>query len=216
METPDSPRPKFRRRAEARPDEVLDAALELFTEQGYARTTVEQIARRAGLSKGAVYLYFPSKDALLEGLVTRAIGPLTGAAFEMIAAHKGDPRPVIGQFLRMLAAAMSDEKIRAVPLLVLHEAPAAPDVAALFRRAVLDRALPAITALLAQGVAGGHIRAIDPELTTRTIMGPVLAHMILSRVFGIEPEGGLQMEKLVENHLSILFAGLEPPKGDAT
>lgn len=61
--------PKFRRRAEARPDEVLDAALEQFMAKGFAATRVEDIAKAAGLSKGAVYLYFPSKQALLEGLV---------------------------------------------------------------------------------------------------------------------------------------------------
>ena len=64
--------PKFRRRSEARPDEVLDAALELFVEKGFAATRVEDIATRAGVSKGTVYLYFPSKEAVLEGLVRRA------------------------------------------------------------------------------------------------------------------------------------------------
>jgi AcrR family transcriptional regulator len=57
--------PKFRRRAEARPDEVLDAALDLFIEKGFAATRVEDIAKRAGISKGAVYLYFPSKEAII-------------------------------------------------------------------------------------------------------------------------------------------------------
>ena len=69
--------PKFRRRAEARPDEVLDAALDLFIEKGFAATRVEDIAKRAGLSKGAIYLYFKSKidiymeciaDGMLDGV----------------------------------------------------------------------------------------------------------------------------------------------------
>lgn len=215
MTATDTPKPKFRRRAEARPDEVLDAALALFTEQGYARTTVEQIARRAGLSKGAVYLYFPSKEALLSGLVERAIGPITGAAFDMIDAWQGDPRPAIAQFLRMIGAALGDDTVRAVPILVLREAPAAPDIATLFRQAVLDRAIPAVSRLIARGVSAGHIRPVDPELTTRTIMGPVLAHIILAEIFGIMPANGLQMDRLVENHLTILFAGLDPITGGA-
>jgi AcrR family transcriptional regulator len=68
--------PKFRRRAGARPDEVLDAALDLFISKGFANTRVEDIATAAGLSKGAVYLYFPSKEAILEGLVKRAVVPI--------------------------------------------------------------------------------------------------------------------------------------------
>ena len=84
MET-DSAKPKFQRRAEDRPDEVLDAALSLFSTKGYARSSVSEIARAAGLSKGAVYLYFPSKHDILLGLVRRAVGTLI-TNFEAFAA----------------------------------------------------------------------------------------------------------------------------------
>ena len=86
--------PKFRRRAEARPDEVLDAALALFVEKGFAATRVEDIASRAGLSKGAVYLYFPSKEAILEGLVKRAVRPIADNALGFLENYAGDPRLV--------------------------------------------------------------------------------------------------------------------------
>jgi AcrR family transcriptional regulator len=215
MATKSPNEPKFRRRAEARPDEVLDAALSLFTEKGYARTTVDQVAKHAGFSKGTVYLYFASKEAILEGLVQRTVEPIAEAAFETMTDYRGDPRPVLAQFLRALAQALATPKTRAVAMIVLQEAPVAPSIAALYRAAVLDRMLPAMIALLAQGVAGGHIRAIDPELTARTVIGPVIAHLLLSETFGIRPEGGLQMDRLVENHLTLLFAGLEPVKGDA-
>ncbi len=209
----DSPPPKFRRRAEARPDEVLDAALVLFGDQGFARTTVDQIARKAGLSKGAVYLYFQSKEAILEGLVARAIGPVTEAAFDRIESFRGDPRPVIEGFVRLLVGAMRDPNVRSIPLLVIHEAPGAPDVAAMFRRSVLDRALPALSALIAQGAASGHIRAVDPELTTRTIMGPLIAHIFLADIFSVGNAEPATLRRLADNHLSIVFAGLEPHKG---
>jgi len=206
--------PKFRRRAEARPDEVLDAALSLFTEKGYARTTVDQVAKRAGFSKGTVYLYFASKEAILEGLVRRTVEPVAEAAFETMADFRGDPRPVLAQFLRAMAQALAVPKTRAVVMIVLQEAPVAPNIAALYRKSVLERALPAMIALLAQGVAGGHIRAIDPELTARSVIGPMIAHLLLSEVFAIRPEGGLQMDRLVENHLTLIFAGLDPPVGE--
>lgn len=213
MDTDSPPAPKFRRRAKARPGEVLDAALALFTEQGFARTSVAQIAKRADLSKGAVYLYFPSKDAILEGLVARMIAPLSDEVFDKIAGHQGDPRPLLAQFLRMLAGMMGDETRRAVPMIVLREALAAPAMAASFRKAVLDRALPAVTALLSQGMEGDYIRPLDPELTARTVVGPIMAHIILHEVFSITPRDGLAMERLVENHLAILLAGLAPEEG---
>lgn len=73
--------------------------------------------------------------------------------------------------------------------------------------------IPALTALIAQGVAGGHIRALDPELTVRSVVGPVLIHLLLAHVFGITGAQGLAMDRLVENHLILLNAGLEPEKG---
>src|ERR1700733_13914833 len=100
--------PKFRRRAEARPDEVLDAALDLFIEKGFAQTRVEDIAARDGLSKGAIYLYFPSKEAILEGVVKRAILPIANNALSMLDAYAGDPRPIISTALKMIAGRLSD------------------------------------------------------------------------------------------------------------
>jgi AcrR family transcriptional regulator len=151
-------------------------------------------------------LYFPSKQALLTGLVRRAVAPVADLALEQFAGFRGDPRPLIGGMLRMMA----DPRLFALPSLILREAAVGPQMAEVYRAEVLDRVLPALRGLIAQGVAGGHIRAVDPDLTVRSIMGPVLAHLLLAQVFGVMPEGGLQMERLIENHLGILFAGMEP------
>ena len=210
METTQTKEPKFRRRAEARPDEVLDAALALFAAQGFAHTTVEAVARAAGLSKAAVYLYFPSKKALLAGVVRRAVAPVADLALQQIAAYRGDPRPLIAMVLQRLVERLADPAVLAVPGLILREAVAAPDMVQVYREEVLDRVLPAMRGLVAQGVAGGFIRAVDPDLTLRSIMGPVLAHLMLAEVFGLQPEGGLQLGALMQNHLAILFQGLEP------
>ena len=202
-------KPKFRRRADARPDEVLDAALKLFSRRGFAHTTVDQVARQAGLSKGAVYLYFPSKKALLTGLVRRAVGPVADVATATIADYRGDPRPIIRQLMMMLAARLQDGAF-AVPKLIMHEAASAPEVAQMYREEVLDKVLPALQRLIAQGVEGGHIRKVDPELTVRTVVGPVMFHFLLSEVFSIRPDDGIALERLIDNHTTIIFAGLEP------
>ncbi len=204
--------PKFRRRAAERPDEVLDAALALFSAQGFARTTVAQVAARAGLSKAAVYLYFPSKQALLQALVHRAVASVAGQAVGQMQGHRGDPRPVLAGFLRQIAARMADPAHAAVPALILREAPHSPDIAAIYRDEVLALVMPALTGLIAQGVAGGHIRPVDPELTVRSVVGPLLIHVLLARVFAIQPADGLALDRLVENHLTILDAGLAPEK----
>lgn len=208
--------PKFRRRAEARPDEVLDAAIALFTERGFAQTRVEDIAKRAGLSKGAVYLYFPSKEALLEGIVRRAVVPVAESVLESLANYEGDPRVVITAALKLMAMKLSNEKVLAVPRLVFRELAAFPELAAMYRREVLDRVLPAIIALLRRGIDQGYLRQVDPELTIRSIVGPVMLHIALSEVFEIRPEGGIGFDRLVDNHLSILFDGLSAPPSSRT
>jgi AcrR family transcriptional regulator len=208
--------PKFRRRAEARPDEVLDAAIALFTERGFAQTRVEDIASRAGLSKGAVYLYFPSKEALLEGIVRRAVLPIADSVLGSIANYEGDPRFVLSGALKLMAMKLSDEKFLAVPKLLFREVVGFPQLAAMYRREVLDRVLPAITTLLRRGIEQGYLRPIDPELTLRSIVGPVMLHIALSEVFDMRPEGGMSFDQLIDNHLTILFDGMSAPSSSKT
>ena len=203
--------PKFRRRAEARPDEVLDAALELFMDKGFAATRVDDIAKRAGLSKGTVYLYFPSKEAVLEGLVRRAIIPIADSALEALASYEGDPRIVISMVIRMVGHRFADPRIVAIPKVVFREVLGFPHLAEMYRTEVLDRVLPVVVGLIRRGVEQGYLRQVDPELTVRSILGPLMLHLVMAEVFGITPAGGLQFDRLVDNHLSILFDGLSAP-----
>ena len=203
--------PKFRRRAEARPDEVLDAALGLFMEKGFAATRVEDIAKRAGLSKGAVYLYFPSKEAILEGLVRRAILPVAQSALSALDAYEGDPRTVIAMVIKMLGTRFSEPETLAIPKVVLREVLGFPHLAEMYRREVLDLAIPTIERLIARGIEQGYLRPVDPELTVRSIVGPIMLHAVLAEVFGVMPEGGLEIDKLIDNHLTILFDGMSAP-----
>jgi AcrR family transcriptional regulator len=202
------PDKKFRRRAEARPDEVLDAALAVFVEKGFAATKVEEVARRAGVSKGLVYLYFASKEALLEGIVRRALAPIADDAVADLAAFDGDPRDAIALLLTAVCEQLSDPARLAVPKLVLSEVVRFPAIAAMYRREVIDKVRPALGQLLARGVASGYLRPVDPEMAIRSVIGPVIAHVALSVLFDVAPEDGLDMERLLKSHLDVLFNGI--------
>lgn len=214
METSEQRGPKFRRRAEARPDEVLDAALALFVEKGFAATRVEDIATRAGLSKGAVYLYFPSKEAILEGLVRRAVVPIATNALGVIENYAGDPRLVITGVLKMVAHRLTQPETIAIPKLLIREMIHFPEFAAMYRREVLDRVLPVVEQLLRNGINEGYFRPVDPHLTVRSIVGPIVLHMLMAEIFGIMPADGLAVDRLIDNHLTILFDGLSAPQSD--
>jgi len=199
---------KFRRRAEARPDEVLDAALAVFLQKGFAASRVEDVARHAGISKGLVYLYFSSKEALLEGIVRRALVPIADHALHDLAAFDGDPRIAITRIMTLLGAQLADPARLAVPKLILGEVTRFPELATMYRREVIDKVRPALEALLARGVASGHLRPIDPEMAIRSVIGPLLAHVVLSELFGVRPDEGLALERLIKSHLDILFHGI--------
>lgn len=206
--------PKFRRRAEARPDEVLDAALDLFLEKGFANTRVEDIAGRAGLSKGAVYLYFPSKEAVLEGIVKRAIVPIAENALALVTNYSGDPRIVVTLVFKTIAARLAEPRLIAIPQLLMREMINFPEFAAMYRREVLDRVIPVVTTLIRNGIKEGYLRPVDPELTIRSMIGPLMLHILMDQVFGIRPGDGLALDRLIDNHVTILFDGLSLPQSD--
>ena len=207
--------PKFRRRAEARPDEVLDAALDLFIENGFAATRVDDIAKRAGLSKGAVYLYFPSKEAIIEALVRRALVPVASNAAAFVESFEGDPRIAITTVMTMLAGAVANPRFLAIPKLVVREVVNFPELAAMYRRELLDRALPVMEGLIRRGIDNGYLRPVDPALTIRSVVGAFMAHLVLAEVFGVVPADGLALDRLVANHLTIIFEGLSLKPGDS-
>ena len=200
--------PKFRRRAEARPDEVLDAALDLFMEKGFSATRVEDIARRAGLSKGAVYLYFPSKEAILEALVKRAIVPIAQTAAAALGSFSGSPRDAFMMLFRLMSERLGEPRVLAVPKLIIREVGAFPDLAIMYRREVIDRALPILIGVVRRGVESGAFRPVDPELAVRSILGPIGLHLLMAEIFGLVPVGGLNLKGLIESHIDILENGL--------
>ena len=82
----------------------------------------------------------------------------------------------------------------------------------MYRREVLDKVLPVIEGLLRRGIDQGYLRPVDPELTIRSIIGPVLLHLFMAEIFGIAPRDGLAIDRLIENHITILFDGLSAPE----
>src|SRR5437016_10730357 len=93
--------PRWHRRKQARPSEILDAAKSEFVERGFAAARLEDIARRAGVTKGTVYLYFESKEALFKAMATQAVIPAVEASEELARTHRGSPRELVERLLRM-------------------------------------------------------------------------------------------------------------------
>lgn len=204
---------KFERRADARPDEVLDAALDLFLRDGFEATRVEDIGKAAGISKATVYLYFPSKQALLEGIVRRSISPIPDEVGKAVARLQGTPRQALRMALTIFANRLSEPKTGAIPMLILRETGRFPEMAKMYRREVMDKGLAMLTGILRTGIASGDFRPTDPDLAIRSVIGPILAHLLMARFFEIgdaSPEG---VRALFDNHIDLLLNGLEASNG---
>ena len=202
-------KPKFKRRADARPDEVLDAALQLFMSTGFEATRVEDIAKLAGISKATVYLYFPSKLALLEGLVRRAISPLVKSAETAMETFDGSAITALKLALNVVCTKLAEPKVMAVPVIVLREGSRFPEIAQLYVDEVLSHMLPTVTAVIKRGIKQGEFRDVDPELTVRSVVGPLVLHVLAATVFNIGDTTPESLSRLLDNHLDVLLNGLQ-------
>lgn len=204
--------PKWRRRAEDRPDEVLDAALRQFVRKGFAATKVEDIATDAGLSKGAVYRYFSSKEEIFEQLVKRALAPIADRTSMLAHTSQQPPADVLRAILTMVAGILANPDAMALPRLVLMEAGRFPALADAYRRQVIDKAIDALEIIIQRGVDDGSFRPVDPRLAVRNVIGPLLAHGLLGDVFGLDREKNISPATFVESHFDILINGLATRK----
>ena len=198
------------RRPEARPDEILDAALIVFAEAGFAGARVEDIAARAGLSKGAVYLYFDSKLAMLKALVRRLADRIVGAAEALVGASAGgDAESTLRTLLTFMITQISHPQISAAPRLVLAEAQRFPEIAMFYRDEVIGRARKVIAKLCERGIAEGIFRPIDPEVLLRACAGPMLAHMLLSTVFADPDKPAPATDAVAQGIADIILNGIK-------
>ncbi len=202
--------PPRRRRKDARPAELLDAALDTFRAKGFAATRMEDIAARAGVSKGTIYLYFPSKQVVFEALVRTSLIPRIEGMQAAIAANAGSAT----ERLRLLAAAaariIADDRLAALPKLVLAEAGNFPDLARFYRQEVISRGLALVSGILEGGMATGEFRRLDPDVTARLFLAPMIFAALWRTTFAPIEHDVLPPEALLAQHLEMFLRAIAP------
>ena len=201
---------KQRRAPTERPQEILDAALALFVEKGFAATRLDDVAERAGLSKAAIYLYFADKTALFQGVVRQAIASNIMTVEAMLAAHRGPVAPLLPRILDFMASRIEETPMAAVAKLVIAESRAFPEIGRFYLKEVIGRGIPLMEGLIARGIAQDEFRKVDPGLTVRTMVGPMLLAVIWRTVF--EPIGAekLDVRALARHHADLMLHALCP------
>ncbi|HYG26085.1 MAG TPA: TetR family transcriptional regulator [Caulobacteraceae bacterium] len=202
--------PKFRRRPEARPAEILAAALEVFAERGFQAARLEEVAKRAGVSKGALYLYFETKADLFRAVVTHAISPNI-AHVQGLASSPAPFEQAVRMGVGMLAGkVVTDRRITGVVKLVIAESRNHPELATIWHETVVEPGLQLMSGLIAAAQARGEVRAGDPRLFAMGLMGPMVLSMVWRETF--EPIGAqpLDVVKLANQHLDTVLKGMRP------
>lgn len=198
------------RRPDARPAEILAAALELFAERGFSATRMEDVAKRAGLSKAGVYLYFEDKMALLKALVTEMAGANISVARGIVEKHEGPVAPLLATIFTFLARQLRDTRFPELIKVVISESRAHPDVGRLYLDSVIAQGLPLFEGLIRRGIASGEFRAVDAGHAVKTLIAPMLLAAIWKTV--LEPLGAeaLDVESYATQHMDICLKGLAP------
>lgn len=203
------PAPRWRRRKGARPAEIVEAALACFTERGFAATRLEEIAARAGVTRGTLYLYFPNKEELFKAVVRQSIVPLLARAEAMIEAAESVPTP---ELLRRLVTSFADAPLgtpaSAIPKLVIAEAGNFPDLARFYLDTVIKRGRRLVRALLERGIARGEFRKVDTRNAFASVMAPMLFAALWEHSFKPYDDEAMDPAALVRAHADVLLKGL--------
>jgi len=200
--------PRWQRRAEDRPREICRAALDVFAEKGFAAARLEESARRAGVSKGTLYLYFKDKEDLFRAVVRDAIVPNVEAITAAVATLDAPFPDIVRMFLGGFAEREARLPIGAVAKMVVGESRNFPELARVWHDEVASRAFAAIAGAIERAQQRGEVRPGDPRLYAFSLMGPMVLGALWRAT--LVPAGGtpLDLTVLAKQHAETVLSGM--------
>jgi len=201
-----------RRRKDERPSELIAAALDLFVERGFAATRLDDVAARAGVSKGTLYLYFESKEALFKAVIEEAIVPLLASAEDVIANDQGTSIDLLRRLLNGWWEQIGATRLAGVPKLIIAEARNFPAVAQYYHDAVIVRGRALLRTLLQRGIERGEFRPLDLETAIDVIYAPLMM-LVVWRSSLCFCAKETDPATYLKTHFDLLVQGLCQPKG---
>ncbi|WP_375592019.1 TetR/AcrR family transcriptional regulator [Chitiniphilus eburneus] len=205
---------RWSRRKAARPQEILEAALDVFAEKGYAAAKVEDIARHAGVTRGTPYLYFKNKEEIFAALIRELLLPKIAFGHSLMAERGLTASQRLGKLVRTWWAEVGATRLSALPKLMIAEARNFPDVAQLYHDEFIAPGQALMQRVLEEGIASGEFRPVAADLAVHVISAPIVMLMIWQHTFapccvGQEVDPQLYLETL----LDLLLRGLSsiPP-----
>lgn len=213
---------KRERRKQARPGELLDAALDLFVEKGYAATRVEEVAARAGVSKGTLFLYFHSKEELFKAVVRENIAGRIGEWNEEFERFEGSTAEMLRYCMASWWEHVGATRASGVTKLMLSESQNFPEVAAFYRDEVVAPGMALIRRILQRGVDRGEFRIDDMEYAALAVVAPMIYLQMNKHSHSACAPAGQPIDpaRYLRMQVDILLRGLcaraEEPGGSST
>jgi AcrR family transcriptional regulator len=203
--------PTRRRLKEARPQQLLDAALELFVEKGFAATRAEEVAQRAGVSKGTLYLYYPSKEELLKAVIREHLSSRIAAGAATAEKHRGPVADLLREVFSRWWLEVFDSPTSGVFKLIITEVRNFPDIAEFYVAEVIQPAEDLIGRIVQRGVDSGEFDALDVPDVVHSLCLPMVmlcVHKHSIGACGTEHQDHFEPRKFVRAHVDLIVRGL--------
>lgn len=200
--------PRWRRRKDARPAEIVAAALTLFAERGFAAARLDDIAARAGVSKAALYLYFPTKEDLFRAVVAEAVTPNLTAVQAAAEQFDGRLEDLVRMLVPMLAKLAATPTLGAVVKMVIGESRNFPELARVWHDDLVARALATVSGLIARAQAAGEVRPGDPRVFALSLISPILLSVIWRETFVPIGAPAFDLDAVAAQHLETVLGGM--------
>ncbi|RYX95168.1 MAG: TetR/AcrR family transcriptional regulator [Comamonadaceae bacterium] len=209
---------KRERRKEARPGELLDAALDLFVEKGFASTRVEEVAARAGVSKGTLFLYFPSKEELFKAVIRENISGRFAEWNAEFEAFPGTSAEMIAYCMKVWWERVGATKASGITKLIVSEGSNFPELATFYRQEVVEPGRSLIRRILRRGIDRGEFRQVDLDHAIFSIIAPMMFLILSRHASGVcIPTAGNVFNPLeyIDAQVDTLVHGLAKPRNPA-
>jgi AcrR family transcriptional regulator len=202
--------PIRRRQKEARPQQLLDAALMLFVEKGFAATRAEEVAQRAGVSKGTLYLYYQSKEELLKAVIREHLSSRIAAGAAEADKHRGTAAELLREVFSRWWLDVLDSPTSGVFKLIISEVRNFPDLAEFYGREVVQPGEQLLARIVQRGVDSGEFDSLDVSGVVHSLVLPMVMLCMHKHSLGAcaAHHEDFDAHAFIHSHIDLVIRGL--------
>lgn len=204
----EQPAGKREQQKEARRNAIIDAGFQEFALQGFTATKLDDVAVRAGIGKGTIYLYFDSKEKLFEEVVRKNMFPIRDEAKQNVATFQGSATELLTMHFRRMYEVLHEDKMPELVAMIMSEAARFPTIADFFFKEVGSTFQELVTGILKKGIASGEFRDDFPVDYTQLLIAPAMMSALWRLQF--DSHAPLDIDAYAKAHIDFILRGLRP------